>query len=297
MGMPVFNGEPYLEPALRSLLDQSFEDFELIISDNASTDRTEAICRDLASRDRRIRYSRNPGNVGYCRNQNSVIEQAQGAYFLLTHHDDLRHPEYLEKTIPVLDGEPDVVVCYTNTRDIDEGGAHLPRIDPPLRLDSRDLRERFRDIIRMDHLCEPDFGLTRLAILRRTRLHGAYADSDRVLLGELVLRGRFRRLPEVLFFRRAHQLQSTSIAPNRQARSLWFDPALEGKLTFPHFRELAEFVAVIRRVPLNRADRFWCLSEMLRWTRANRGRLFSDLDFAFREAFRPYYRRLAGRAA
>src|SRR4029079_7035481 len=78
MGLPVFNGEQFLEQALRSLLSQTFEDFELVIFDNASTDRTGDICRDYGARDRRITYRRRDANVGFCRNQNGVIEASRG---------------------------------------------------------------------------------------------------------------------------------------------------------------------------------------------------------------------------
>jgi glycosyltransferase involved in cell wall biosynthesis len=297
MGMPVRNGEAYLEEALPSLLKQTFADFELIISDNASTDRTQVICGDYASMDRRIRYHRNPVNVGFCRNQNSVIEAATGEFFLLTHHDDVRSPEYLSRTLAVLDADPSVVVSYTKTRDIDERGRPLPRQDPPLRLAVPDARVRFRDVIRMDHICEPDFGLTRLDVLRRTRLHGDYADSDRVLLAELALYGRFHQVPDYLFFRRAHAQQSTALAPDRQTRTVWFNPAYAGKLVFPHFRQLREYLAVLRRVPIGWRDRASCLLAMLEWIVTNRRRLVGDLDFAARQVGRPLYRAVRGRAA
>ena len=290
LGMPVRNGEPYLEQALRSLLAQTFADFELLISDNASTDRTPSICRDYASTDRRVRYHRNEVNVGFGRNQNSVIEASIGEFFLLTHHDDIRSPEYLSRTLAVLEADPSLVVCYTNTRDIDEQGRELPRQGVHLRMDSPDPRVRFRDIIRLDHICEPGFGLTRNDVLQRTGLHGNYADSDRVLLAELALHGRFHRIPEFLFFRRAHAQQSTAIAPDRQARTVWFNPAYGDQLIFPHFRELREYLAVIRRVPAGRLDRVSCYAAMLRWIVTYRKRLLGDLDFAAREVLRPLYR-------
>jgi glycosyltransferase involved in cell wall biosynthesis len=295
MGMPVYNGELYLEEALRSLLAQTFEDFELLISDNASTDRTNTICLDYASTDRRIRYLRNKENVGFCRNQNRVYELACGDYFLLTHHDDVRKPEYLARTIAILDADASIVVCYTQTRDIDERGNLLPRVDPDLRLDSDDLRTRFRDVIRMDHICEPDFGLTRLGVLRKTRLHGDYADSDRVLLAELLMYGRFHRIPECLFLRRAHPLQSTAIAPDRQSRTVWFNPSKKGKLLFPHFRQFVEYLAVIRRAPVGWRARAGCLAEMARWSNHNRNRLFDDFLFAARQLIRPLYHALKSR--
>lgn len=295
--MPVYNGERYLEQALRSLLAQTFEDFELIISDNASTDQTGTLCRDYAAQDQRVRYFRNDANVGYCVNQNSVIVRAVGEYFLLTHHDDVRQPEYLARTVEILDADSSVVVCYSKTRDIDAAGRELPREDPPLQLDDRDLRVRFTDVIRMDHINEAIFGLTRLAVLRKTRLHGDYADSDRVLLAELLLHGRFHQIPEYLFQRRAHAEQSTAIAPNRHARTVWFNPAYRGKLIFPHFRQLREYVAAIRRAPLGWRDRAFCAARMVGWVKTNRARLLIDLDYAVRDLLRPLYRAVVRKPA
>jgi glycosyltransferase involved in cell wall biosynthesis len=295
MGMPLFNADRYLEEAIRSLLGQTFDDFELIISDNASTDRTETICRDYAATDPRIRYVRNSENVGFVRNQNRVIELASGEYFLLTHGDDVRASEYLAATVRILEADDDVVIAHCKTRDIDEHGRHLPREDPPLRFDSPNVRDRFVDVIRMDHLCEPDFGLTRTAVLGRTRLHGDYADSDRVLLAELALRGRFRYVPEYLFFRRAHAEQSTAIAPDRHTRTVWYNPGYRGKVVFPYFRQLREYGTAVRRAPLSRSDRLWCYRALIRWCGTNRRLLQHDLDFAARQIVRPYYRALRPR--
>lgn len=290
LGMPVYNGERFIEEALESLLAQTYENFELLISDNASTDRTTEICRDYASRDSRIRYRRNEKNLGFAINQNSVIQHATGEFFLLTHHDDVRLPTYLDRTIEVLDQDPGVVVCYTYTRDIDDHGEFLPRRDPELRLAAADPVDRFRDIIRMDHICEADFGLTRVAALRETHLHGDYADSDRVLLAELLLRGRFHRLPECLFHRRAHASQSTAIAPSRQSRTVWYNPAYKGGIIFPHFRQFNEYVSAIGRAPIGLGTRLSCYAAMMPWLGANRSRLISDLDAAGREIGRPLYR-------
>jgi glycosyltransferase involved in cell wall biosynthesis len=289
LGMPVYNGEAYLEESLRSLVGQTYEDFELIISDNASTDRTSTICRDFANNDRRIRYRRNAENVGFVRNQNPIIRDAIGDYFLLTHSDDVRLPTYLERTIPILDEDPGITVCYTRTRDIDEHGMFLPRKELDMRYDSEDHAERFRDIIRMDHLCEPVFGLTRVSALRQSRLHGDYADSDRVLLAELLLLGRFVRLPECLFHRRAHAQQSTAIAPNRQSRTVWYNPAYEGEIIFPHFRQFREYIAAINLAPVSWSTRASCYAAMVRWVNRNRPRLLNDVEYAGREFLRPLY--------
>lgn len=288
--MPVYNGVQFIEEALQSLLAQTYENFELLISDNASTDGTSEICRAYASRDDRIRYRRNEKNLGFAINQNSVIEHATGEFFLLTHHDDVRLPTYLERTIEVLDRDPSVVVCYTTTRDIDEHGAFLPRRDPDLRFDADDQADRFRDVIRMDHICEPDFGLTRVATLRETQLHGDYADSDRVLLAELLFRGRFYRIPECLFHRRAHANQSTAIAVSRQDRTVWYNPAYKNGIIFPHFRQFHEYLSAIGRARPALKTRLSCYAAMMSWIGTNRRRLINDLDFAGRELARPLYR-------
>jgi len=285
--MPVFNGELYLEKALRSLLTQTFPHFELIISNNASTDKTGEICQDYAKLDSRIRYYCNEVNIGFGKNQNRVYALARGEFFLLAHHDDIRAPEYLERSISVLDSDPSVVVCYSETRDIDANDKLLPRKDPTLRLDSFSLRDRFRDVIRMDHICEPDFGLMRMRTLNKTKLHGDYADSDRVLLAELALYGRFYKLPQCLFFRRSHPLQSTALTPDRRSRTVWFNPEKTGKLLFPHFRQFTEYLKAINRTPISMPDRIWCYLQMCRWFGANRSRLFSDVELAGRDIARP----------
>jgi hypothetical protein len=226
-----------------------------------------------------------------------VYQLARGQYFLVAHYDDVRASEYLERTVRVLDCDPSVVVCYSTTRDIDANDKLLPRTDPVLRLDSFRLRDRFRDVIRMDHICEPDFGLMRMDTLKKTKLHGDYADSDRVLLAEIALYGRFYKVSECLFFRRAHLSQSTAVAPDRRSRTVWFNPEKKGKLLFPHFRQFTEYLKAIHRAPISMADRMWCHLEMFRWLGTNRSRLFSDLELAGRDIVRPIWQAILCRQA
>lgn len=292
IGMPVYNGAHYIEEAIDSLLAQTYRNFELIISDNASTDSTPEIIKKYVAKDRRLRYYRNEKNLGLGANQNRVYELARGEYFMLAHHDDVRAPECLERCLEILDHDPTVVVCYTKTQDIDENGNFLDRTDPPLKVNAHRSLERFRDLIRMDHICEPDFGLMRMSCLRRTKLHGDYADSDRVLLAELGLYGRFHKIPETLFYRRAHSLQSTEKFPDRQSRTGLFNPTKTGRLVFPHFREFVEYLLAIKRVPLPWHVKLGCYWEMVKWLKINRKRLASDLRYAFKEIVRPVYRAL-----
>ena len=122
IGVPVYNGELYLERALDSILAQSFDDFEVIIADNASDDRTEQICRDYACRDARVRYVRNETNLGASANFNRTFALARGPYFKWAAHDDVLGTDFLLRCVEVLDSNPDVVLCHTKTQQIDEDG-------------------------------------------------------------------------------------------------------------------------------------------------------------------------------
>lgn len=116
IGMPVFNGEQFIRGALDSLLKQSFSDFELIISDNASTDGTERICREYAARDKRIRYVRQPTNLGAAANFKFVLDEARGEYFMWAADDDIRSADFLEEAVRLLDSRQDCVAATTPDR-------------------------------------------------------------------------------------------------------------------------------------------------------------------------------------
>lgn len=116
IGLPVYNGGTQIGEAIASLLAQEFTDFELIISDNGSTDNTEAICREFAARDARIRYVRQPENLGVKRNFQFVLHAAQADYFLWAAHDDRWAPNYLSELVPMLDAHPLAVLATPQTQ-------------------------------------------------------------------------------------------------------------------------------------------------------------------------------------
>jgi len=118
IGLPVYNGEDYLEEALESIAAQTYRNYEVIISDNASTDRTADICESYAARDPRIRYVRNPVNIGGDRNYYRCVELSRGQYFLGAAHDDRFHPEYLERVLAVLEADPEVVFGHSRAHQI-----------------------------------------------------------------------------------------------------------------------------------------------------------------------------------
>ena len=112
IGLAVYNGERYLRQAIESILGQTYTDFELIISDNASTDSTQQICLEYAAEDGRISYHRNATNIGGANNENLTFRKAKAPYFRWAAHDDYVAPQLLERCVAILDTHPDVVLAY-----------------------------------------------------------------------------------------------------------------------------------------------------------------------------------------
>lgn len=268
VGMPVFNGEKYLAESLRSLLVQEFEDFELIISDNASTDRTEEICREYASKDRRIQYHRLDTNYGAAANYNRVFELARARYFKWAAHDDVCAPSYLGRCVTILDGSRSgPVLTYGKTVLIDEDGAVIRNYEDHLDLRSALPHQRFRSLLQNLVLCNALVGVIRSDALRATRLIQGFAASDVVLLAELALRGEFWEIPEPLFFRRVQRAQSPSggETPSHkqgdssvQAVAAWFAPGKRRQVALPRMRLLVEHVRAIHRAPLGWLQKMDC---------------------------------------
>jgi glycosyltransferase involved in cell wall biosynthesis len=276
IGFPVRNGEKYLVGALETLLAQTCQDFELIISDNASTDSTEEICRSYAAKDDRIRYSRNETNVGVGRNHNLVFLSSTGRYFMWAAHDDLYAPDYISKCVAVLESDASIALCNSLIARIDASGRCVRTfgIDKGR---SPHAHDRFRSLILMDHSCEQMYGLIRSSVLRRTGLHQNYTDSDRTLLSEIALYGPFYEIPEPLFFHRVHPESSVSVYPDWRARMLAFEPNLKGQKVFPHWLQCAHYFRSIRHSPLGWYERGLCYVRMGGWLlRYGRG-LVKDL--------------------
>jgi glycosyltransferase involved in cell wall biosynthesis len=291
IGLPVFNGEKYLAEALDSILAQTYANFELIISDNASTDSTEEICQAYAARDQRIHYVRNEKNLGASENFNRVFKLSSGVYFKWATHDDSCASTFLERCVEVLDRDPSVVLCYTRAQVIDEHGVVLLDYDAKPGVSSPEPRERFYECICVRHpqitiVPVMVFGLIRASTLKKTRLIGNYTSSDGVLLGELALRGRFYEVPEFLFSYRRHREQSC-MAYGRYRVGAWYDPRKAGKITFPHWRLLIEHFNSVGRVLRSWYERVRCYVYLFWWARMTWKGLAKDLIWGPLEKLSP----------
>jgi glycosyltransferase involved in cell wall biosynthesis len=275
IGMPVFNGESYLERSIDAILAQTYQNFELVISDNASTDRTESICRAYAAKNPEIKYFRNEVNIGGFANHNKLIELGSGDYLMLTGHDDLRHPEQISRCLQVLEENPQYVMSYVATTYIGENDEVLDIKETPLELDSPKVETRFREIFRRDHKIEPIYGLIRYSALSGIRF-GLYPDSDRVFIAELGLMGPFFRIPEPLFFRRDHAQSMTRKYNSRYNYEQPSRPDGSARFLFPFLRQGVKYVTAIFRSQLSLMDKARCYRQMGTWVVLYRRQLIGD---------------------
>lgn len=286
IGLPVYNGERFLTEAIDAVLNQTFRDLELIISDNASTDRTAEICQDYAAKDKRIRYYRNETNIGANPNFRRVFALSTAEYFKWVTHDDLQTLDFLEKTAAIMDRDPDVVLCYPRVRVIDEAGNTIKHRSYGLDTDPNLLRrpqDRLGKILWINWGSPPIYGLMRSSILRKTPLLGTTYAADQILLAELALHGRFYELPEELLLHREHVYRSVYTNPSRRSLMEFQDPLNARGIVFPAWRVLRDYLASIWRAPLEWNARLACGVHMLRWVKYHRGELFEDIAIAAKQ--------------
>lgn len=254
IGMPIYNGERYLRQTLECITNQTFGDFELIISDNASTDATGGICQEYASRDPRIRYFRNDQNLGASWNYGRVFELARGRYFRWAPADDAVAPESLQECVAVLDANPEVVLCYPQTILIDSSGSMIRPYADNLDLRDASAVARFQKAIERIGLVNVLYGLIRVESLSHTALLGGYPGADIVLVLELTLYGQFHEIPKPLFFRRMHEHASSSIKTLAGVQE-FFNPASRGHFFVRSWTHYNRHLVSVLRAPLNLASK------------------------------------------
>lgn len=292
VGLPVYNGERYLERAARSILDQEFTSLELIIVDNASDDGTRLIAERLAASDSRVRYYRNPTNIGAARNFCRAFELAGGRYFKWAAYDDWLEPTFLSSCVNVLDQEPGTVLVFPGTNVYDESGRFLRQYRHPSGLTSSAVSQRFFHSLWNWKYATAVFGLIRTEALAKTSLIQPYMGSDRILFSELVLLGEVRELPEHLF-------NSTETVSVRRGRgNAWWTAEVEGRPTFDRWHLLGEYLRLVVRTPsFGVITRLQMLGAVLgffcrRWPRrALAGEMREGVRYAWQSRSRPMRRR------
>jgi glycosyltransferase involved in cell wall biosynthesis len=276
IGMPVYNGERWLKETIPALLGQTFRDFVLVISDNASTDNTGQICEKFAAQDSRVRYYRNSQNIGIFRNYDKVFHISQSKYFKWHSANDLCDPTFLEICFNALDRDPGAVGVYPGTMvftdDPKQGEIYPYDFD----LSDSSPAGRFKRVLLEFRLNNAFNGLIRADALRRTSMNRIYLGSDVVLLAELALQGTIKRIPQNLFFRRISPSAAASFK-DEAAREAFFSTAGRNVLRTPHIDFVIHCFAAALRAPMSLSDRMFCAMYAARWTWRRRGSILHEL--------------------
>jgi glycosyltransferase involved in cell wall biosynthesis len=271
IGLPIYNAERFLAECLDSFLAQTFSDFELIVSDNGSTDLTPQICREYAARDGRVRTFRSEENRGVAWNFNRVFQLSRGEYFRWAAHDDLVAPDYLARCVAALDNHPEAVWCHTRRAKIDAGGAVVadPADTPAMRaavarvFAAERPAERLRAVLLTPGAGLDFYGVGRRDAMARTRLHRPYFSADKVFLAEFSLAGPWIEVPETLFFLRQHAEQSVRTVSQGRLEH-WITGGRLPRLRVPRrVRYALGCLHVAATAPLSWRERLSCLAAWL----------------------------------
>jgi len=278
IGLPVYNGARYLREALDSLLTQTYSDFELIVSDNGSTDATPTIVSQYARKDSRIHSIRNETNRGAAWNYNHVFQLSSAPFFKWASHDDVCAPEYLERCLYVMDAHPDIILCFPETIIIDADSRPIQPYRNDLHLMQPNPAKRFKAcLLRKALKCNAVFGLMRSSGLKKTDLIENYEGSDNILLAQLAYLGKFYELPENLFFRRDHPRSSLQANLTTADRYNWFDPHHHRMIIPRHWRWLLEYSRCLPRINVSKRIQALCLIHVLEWSLNKRKHLSTEL--------------------
>jgi glycosyltransferase involved in cell wall biosynthesis len=266
IGIPVFNGANYIRQAIDSILEQTYPNLEIIISDNASTDQTAEICNGYLNNDLRIRYYRNEKNIGAGANYDSCFNLSCGKYFKWSAHDDMIESTYIEKAVSLLEQNNEAVLCISQVRQVDENSNTIRVYDLNYPgLSSTRPSQRFRPMLMDMTGCEYFFGLFRRDSLIGSELHGNFINSDKILIAEMALRGNFIKIDEPLFLHREHVERYTkAVYPDRIKASKWFDPGHNRRI----YRRLTlykKYLHIINKNIRSLKERLLCCGYLLQY--------------------------------
>ena len=277
VGMPVYNSERYIAQSIDSLLAQTYKDFILLISDNASTDGTAELCQSYVQKDSRVKYYRNPVNIGMTGNFNRVFELTRSKYLKWSTADDYWAPEMLADAGEVMEVNPSVVVCYPRVIVVDAEGKEQGRFEDEMNLMQEDPAQRFLALVRNIKLVNHHLGLLRTEAVGRTRLFGKHIAADKGFLAELSLYGKFFELPKYQFYRRFHAESSSWKRGSEEQQARRFLASHVRKVPFNAWRFHGTFGGAVLRSPLGIVAKINLLGSVAKWMYWDRGELIDEL--------------------
>lgn len=277
IGIPVYNGDRWIRKTIESILSQTFDNFELVISDNASTDGTVEICREFSALDCRVRLHQNETNVGAAINFNTAFHLARAEYFKWASSNDLLAPTMLERCVEVLDSHPEAVIAAPKTQIIDENDRVTERCREDMHLYQDDPYERFTAFLNRVQLNNLEQALVRSSVLAKTSLQVPYPGNDTILVAELVARGKVFEISEYLLSKRLAKTSSTKgMAQDKKAAFY-----LPRKTHIPHIalKRFVSFLSIAKRLeePLSVRYKFYVYAvRYLGWSRQQIGQDFAE---------------------
>ena len=247
VGVPLYNAEKYVEQALTSLLSQTFEDFEIVVCDNASTDRTREIVLQLAEHDSRIRFYRNRKNRGLVFNFNRVYELGRGEFFRWHAYDDFCQPTYLEECMRVLRDNPDVIGSYSLGYQVDGSGTVVnTQVEEQLKaaLLNDSAVHRIKATVTRNGWSGVVHGVFRRTAMSEFMPYRDYFGADRLLLTQLAMSGRMMAVEDGLWVQRYHDNNSSRRSTRELAELLTGRP--QRGLIFPMGKAFVDYIRLFR---------------------------------------------------
>ena len=239
IGMPIYNESRFIQKTIESLIRQSYTKFELTISDNASTDKTEEICRKYAAKDKRIKYIRCENNLGATLNFLNALNLSSAPYFFWASGHDMWHPDFICQCVYLLESQPEVILAYPRTILIDQDDKEL-EITPD-QIDTRGMSalQSYCHLIWNLHWCNMFYGIHRTKEIKKCFTVKEIYGPDNLILASLALRGAIAQVKEPLYYRRINRPEEGSDErKRRQLISLYPNTAKFNKSGTELFCEL-----------------------------------------------------------
>lgn len=250
VGLPVYNGGEELVKSIESILNQNFEDFELIISDNASTDQTREIVERYLRWDKRVRYSRLESNQGITTNLRNTLGLSLSEFFIWTQHDNQWEADLLSECLPPLLKDSSILLTFPSAL-ITKNGQVVQTYHDPLNAMQNSAEERYLHVLSHLRLCNAFLGLFRKQpLLKTTALtsYDLYRGTDNLLLAEIALMGKIKRIDKPLLIRGMDKAGEDADNPAVIKR---IDPTkIKDGLTLPIVRMAIEHLTIIARSDL-----------------------------------------------
>jgi glycosyltransferase involved in cell wall biosynthesis len=285
IGLPVYNGGEMLSGAIESILSQDFENFELIISDNCSTDNTMETCLKYQKKDKRIKYYRLEENLGG-KNFPIVFARSNSPYFMWAAHDDLHERSFISKCLERIEQDPSIALVYPKTRVLDADSNFIHIAEDYINTDQDNPIERFRHLIWEIGACHMFYGLYRTRMIKKVHLwRNTLIGVDNVALAEIALLGKIVQINDVLFTRRLTRNYNHRTLDEYYVHLMdsCFPERLLDGITLPHCRFTYTNLELLKYLEIESSEMNFLINDVLKCFKTRFGaKIQYEIDRAVR---------------